>query len=67
MEAKQRLAVAIAENLALALANLNLREILQNQAIRDPLTGLYNRHYLEETLDREIHRARRQKSHWGWR
>jgi diguanylate cyclase (GGDEF)-like protein/PAS domain S-box-containing protein len=59
LETKQRLAVAIAENLALALANLKLRETLQNQAIRDPLTGLYNRRYLEETLDRELHRARR--------
>ena len=37
LETKQRLGVAIAENLALALANLKLRETLQNQAIRDPL------------------------------
>ena len=65
LEAKQRLAVAIAENLALALANLKLRETLQNQAIRDPLTGLYNRRYLEETLDRELHRSRRLKAHLG--
>jgi diguanylate cyclase (GGDEF)-like protein len=59
------LAVAVAENLALALANLKLRETLQNQAIRDPLTGLYNRRYLEETMDRELHRARRQETHMG--
>ena len=65
LEAKQRLAVAIAENLALALANLKLRETLQNQAIRDPLTGLYNRRYLEETMDRELHRSRRQQSSPG--
>ena len=65
LEAKQRLAVAIAENLSLALANLKLRESLQNQAIHDPLTGLYNRRYLEETMDRELHRARRQKTHLG--
>jgi diguanylate cyclase (GGDEF)-like protein/PAS domain S-box-containing protein len=64
-EPKQRLAVAIAENLALALANLKLRETLQNQAIRDPLTGLYNRRYLEETLDRELHRSRRLKAPLG--
>jgi diguanylate cyclase (GGDEF)-like protein/PAS domain S-box-containing protein len=61
LEAKQRLAIAIAENLALALANLKLRETLQNQAIRDPLTGLYNRRYLEETMERELHRSRRLK------
>ena len=66
LEAKQRLAVAIAENLSLALANLKLRETLQNQAIHDPLTGLYNRRYLEETMDRELHRARRQQTPWGW-
>jgi diguanylate cyclase (GGDEF)-like protein/PAS domain S-box-containing protein len=65
LETKQRLAVAIAENLALALANLKLRETLQNQAIRDPLTGLYNRRYLEETMDRELHRSRRLKAPLG--
>ena len=62
---KQRLAVAITENLALALANLKLRETLQTQAIRDPLTGLYNRRYLEETLDRELHRSRRLEAPLG--
>lgn len=65
LKAKQRLATAVAENLALALANLKLRETLQNQAIRDPLTGLYNRRYLEETMDREIIRSRRLKTPVG--
>jgi diguanylate cyclase (GGDEF)-like protein/PAS domain S-box-containing protein len=65
LAAKQRLAVAIGENLALSLANLKLRETLQNQAIRDPLTGLYNRRYLEETMDRELHRSRRLKAPLG--
>ena len=31
-----------------------LRDKLQEQALRDSLTGLYNRRYLEETLQREI-------------
>ncbi|MEI7772736.1 MAG: GGDEF domain-containing protein, partial [Chloroflexales bacterium] len=31
------------------------------QAIRDPLTGLFNRRYLEETLTRELHRAARNR------
>jgi diguanylate cyclase (GGDEF)-like protein len=35
-----------------------LRE-LEEQAIRDPLTGLYNRRYLLDFLDRELTRARR--------
>jgi len=37
-----------------------LQAQLQEQAIRDPLTGLFNRRYLEETLPREIARAGRQ-------
>ncbi|MGB9495115.1 MAG: diguanylate cyclase [Azonexus sp.] len=36
-------------------------EELQKQAIRDPLTGLFNRRYLDETLPREIHRALREE------
>ncbi|MDO9300224.1 MAG: histidine kinase N-terminal 7TM domain-containing protein, partial [Anaerolineales bacterium] len=35
---------------------------LREQAIRDPLTGLYNRRYLNETLDRELARAEREGS-----
>jgi len=65
MEAKQRLAVTVAENIALALANLYLRETLRGQAIRDPLTGLFNRRYLEETLNRELHRVQRLKGTLG--
>jgi diguanylate cyclase (GGDEF)-like protein/PAS domain S-box-containing protein len=55
----KRRATAIAERVALALANLKLRELLRNQSIRDPLTGLYNRRYLEESLNRELQRAKR--------
>jgi diguanylate cyclase (GGDEF)-like protein/PAS domain S-box-containing protein len=58
-EDQVRLARAVADSLALALANLRLRERLQRQSIRDPLTGLFNRRYLEETLEREINRAQR--------
>jgi len=55
--------------LALEHANQQLREqlveiesmqkLLQEQAIKDPLTGLFNRRYLQETLQRELHRAER--------
>lgn len=38
-----------------------LQSQLREQAIRDPLTDLFNRRYLEETLDREIARAAREK------
>lgn len=56
---QQRLAVKMAEYIAMALSNLKLRDVLRSQAIRDPLTGLFNRRYMEETLDREIRRATR--------
>lgn len=36
-----------------------LQTRLQEQVIRDSLTGLYNRRYLDETLDRELARAKR--------
>jgi diguanylate cyclase (GGDEF)-like protein len=49
----------VGEQLSMALANLALREKLRNQSIRDPLTGLFNRRYTEETMEREIHRASR--------
>lgn len=57
--ALRRRANAVAERVSLALANLKLRALLRDQSIRDPLTGLYNRRYLEESLNREMHRAQR--------
>lgn len=46
--AYRHLATAAGEHIALALANIRLRDTLRGQSIRDPLTGLYNRRYLEE-------------------
>jgi diguanylate cyclase (GGDEF)-like protein len=57
MDLKQQVAVATAGHIALALANLKLSEKLRNQSIRDPLTGLFNRRYMEESLERELRRA----------
>jgi len=56
-----QLALQAAEQLSLALANIRLREDLTRQSIRDPLTGLFNRRYLEESLAREISRCQRRK------
>jgi diguanylate cyclase (GGDEF)-like protein len=56
-EAKQSLAVAVSEQTALALANLELREKLRLQALRDPLTGLLNRRFVEEWIEREVART----------
>ena len=56
---RHQLAYAIAEHIALTISNLDMRAALEVQATRDPLTGLYNRRYMQEALEREIHRARR--------
>jgi diguanylate cyclase (GGDEF)-like protein/PAS domain S-box-containing protein len=54
-----QLAAMLSEQISLAIANLELREQLRKQAIRDPLTGLYNRRFLEEALARETGRSAR--------
>jgi len=64
-KSRYRLAVTVAKHVGLALANLKLRESLRNQAVRDPLTGLFNRRHMEESLEREILRAVRRKSPLG--
>jgi diguanylate cyclase (GGDEF)-like protein len=55
----QELAQAVAEHIALALGNLQLRETLRQQSTRDPLTGLFNRRHMEDSLTREVLRAER--------
>ncbi len=48
-----RLQAQLAENIA-------LQDRLREEAIRDPLTDLYNRRYLQEMLDHEVARAARE-------
>lgn len=56
----RQLSVTLGEALKLAISNIRLREALREQATRDPLTGLFNRRYLDETLPRELHAALRE-------
>lgn len=44
---------------SISIAGLNLRARLEHQSIRDGLTGLFNRHFMEIALDRELRRAAR--------
>jgi diguanylate cyclase (GGDEF)-like protein len=61
----RRLATTAADNLAMAIANMKLREELQELSIRDGLTGLFNRRYMEESLSREFIQAERSKKPVG--
>jgi len=61
----QKLAAAAAARIALAMANLRLREELYTLSVRDLITGLFNRRYMEESLEREVHRAARHQRKVG--
>ncbi|MEX2243098.1 MAG: diguanylate cyclase [Fimbriimonadaceae bacterium] len=55
-------ALRLSEQLGLALANIRLREQLRLEAMQDPLTGLFNRRFLEASLKREFSRGEREKN-----
>ena len=55
----QRVGRALADSMSLALSNISLREKLRTQSLRDPLTGLYNRRYMEDALERYVSLAER--------
>lgn len=56
---KQDIALTLTHRIALSLANIRLAESLREQSVRDPLTGLFNKRYMEETFSRELSRAKR--------
>jgi diguanylate cyclase (GGDEF)-like protein len=58
----QQLVVTVGETIKLSLSNLKLRDELRQQAIHDPLTDLFNRRYLEETLPRDLYQAQRRNT-----
>jgi GAF domain-containing protein len=60
LEYKAQIIVSIASHISISLSNIKLRETLLQQSIRDVLTGLFNRRYMEETLVRELSRAERE-------
>lgn len=60
-EKSRQLAATVADQVALALSNLALQASLRTQSIRDPLTSLFNRRYLEASITREMVRAERRK------
>jgi diguanylate cyclase (GGDEF)-like protein len=62
LEAAAGIGTALADAMSLALSNIALREKLRSQALRDPLTGLYNRRYMEDALERVVRLAEREKT-----
>lgn len=58
----KRLLSDVAEQFGLVVANLRLRQSLSEQAMRDPLTRLYNRRHMELALQRELRRCARSRS-----
>lgn len=55
-----RLADMLAHQLGLTLSNIRLRETLNEQSIRDPLTNAFNRRYLDTVAQKELAQADRQ-------
>ena len=59
LKSEARIGRALADSMSLALSNIALREKLRTQSLRDPLTGLYNRRYMEDALERYLGMAER--------
>ncbi len=54
-----RMLETVAEHAALSVSNIRLQQRLHEQSTRDPLTGLYNRRFTEEAIQKEQKRADR--------
>ena len=61
----QQLVMTAAERVALAIATMRLQETLRMQSTRDPLTGLFNRRFMDEALARELARAERHQQNFA--
>ena len=64
-QTREDIAVRMAEQYALSVANLRLQEKLLMESIIDPLTKLFNRRYLEQSLERESNRCKRRNKNLG--
>lgn len=54
---RERIVEVVAHHVALAVVGLRTRAKLSEQSLRDPLTKLYNRRWLGDTLRREVSRS----------
>lgn len=62
LQQRWELGLLCAEQISLAVANVQLRQELMDQSVRDPLTSLWNRRWFLDAAHKEIGRARRQGS-----
>jgi diguanylate cyclase (GGDEF)-like protein len=62
---KKKRASIVAEHLRVIWVSFKIRENLRNRSLRDPLTGLFNRRFMDEALTLEIARAARQRETLG--
>jgi diguanylate cyclase (GGDEF)-like protein len=65
MDAFMGLVSVVAEDLAMAVDNLRMRKLLEKASLRDSLTGLYNRRYMEDFVLQTISRAKRNNQGFG--
>jgi len=52
----------IAKNISVVVASLKLKQELLEQSIQDPLTGLFNRRFMEASFEKELQQAKRKES-----
>lgn len=57
-DSQLQLAQTVAGSLAVAMSNIRMQQVLHEQSVHDPLTGLYNRRFLEEAMDVALARVR---------
>jgi diguanylate cyclase (GGDEF)-like protein len=52
----------LCSQIALAISNIRMHEVLKTRSTRDPLTHLYNRTFMSDTLERDLQRAKRKSA-----